>query len=233
MAASPWRSPRTRSPRASCCRPPAWSRGDTVQALTWATGAPAVSPDGEHLAVVVRSRDRPARVVVWRDGARAGGHARRAAAPAPAGARPGGRAGHRVRGRGRARARHAARGRRPRARPAALPARRRARCWSTRSEPRGDGSLRPDLFLWHWRTGRLTRVTRGAGIRAADPLPDGRAAVGVRCLGGSCDLVHIDLAGGTVSVLQPGSPSASGTGRASRRTAPTPSPRCTSRASGG
>src|SRR5690606_15092965 len=33
--------------------------------LTWATGAPAVSPDGERLAAVVRSREDPPRLVVW------------------------------------------------------------------------------------------------------------------------------------------------------------------------
>jgi hypothetical protein len=76
----------------------------------------------------------------------------------------------------------------------------------TRFEPRGDGTLRPDLFLWHWRTGRLQRVTRGAAIRSADPLPDGSAAIGVRCLGGSCDLVRVALDDGSVSVLQAGSP---------------------------
>ena len=45
------------------------------------------------------------------------------------------------------------------------------------------------------------------GIRDADPLPDGRAAVGVRCENGLCDLVRVDLATGAVVVLRRSTPS--------------------------
>lgn len=39
--------------------------GDLWQDLSWSTGRPAVSPDGELLAVVLRGRERPDRLVVW------------------------------------------------------------------------------------------------------------------------------------------------------------------------
>jgi hypothetical protein len=74
-------------------------------------------------------------------------------------------------------------------------------------DPLGDGAYRPDLYEWNYRSGRLRRITRGSGIREADPLPDGRAAVGVRCENGLCDLVRVDLATGAVVVLRRSTPS--------------------------
>jgi hypothetical protein len=56
---------------------------------------------------------------------------------------------------------------------------RRVLVW--RADVTADDVIRPDLFVWDTRTGRLARVTRGANVRDADPSPDGRAAVGVRC----------------------------------------------------
>ena len=77
----------------------------------------------------------------------------------------------------------------------------------SRDVPRGDGTTRPDLFVWDWRSGSIARITRGASIRQADPSPDGRSAVGVRCADGICDLVRADLASGLVTVVVAGSPS--------------------------
>src|SRR5690606_6164524 len=45
-----------------------------------------------------------------------------------------------------------------------------------RAEPVGDRSLRTDLFEWDWEGGGTRRITRGAGVREADPTPDGAAA---------------------------------------------------------
>src|SRR6185295_17455313 len=39
--------------------------GDLVQHLAWGTGDPALSHNGERVAVTLRERDRPSRVVVW------------------------------------------------------------------------------------------------------------------------------------------------------------------------
>lgn len=182
--------------------------GDTVQRLQWGTGAPAVSPDGRQVAVVLRSQTRPGRVVVWRttqeppDSAALEQRERRrrrdpedvpAIEITPRPKKPlavlapvAGRAHEH---------------------PRFLPDGRHLLV--TRLEPTGDGAYRPDLFLWNWQTKALRRLTRGAAIRAADPAPDGRSAVATRCLAGWCDVVRVDLRSGAVATLQTGSPTRS------------------------
>lgn len=75
----------------------------------------------------------------------------------------------------------------------------------TRWTGRADGSVRPDLYEWTFGSGRVRRVTDGAGVRGADPAPDGRRAAAVRCDFGICDLVTVDLRSGALTVLAPGS----------------------------
>jgi hypothetical protein len=180
------------------------ARGELVQRREWSTGEPALSRDGTLMALVLRSPTRPSRLVVWKTASEPDTAALREArellrrdpedVPAvrryPAPKEPvatlfpvGGRA-HDA-------PRFFADG---------------ERVLVSRSEPMGDGSFRPDLFVWNHRTGRLTRVTHGAGVRAGDPAPDGRSAVGVRCLNGFCDLVTVDLASGRVTLVAAGSP---------------------------
>jgi hypothetical protein len=177
--------------------------GELVQRLSWQTGDPAVADDGRHLAVVLRSRGRPSRVVVWNTAPEPDTLAARAASrllardPQDVPARriypP------------------------PRKPLATLPAR-NGRSYEeprflpngrdvllSRSSVRPDGSLRPDLYLWTVPTGRVRRVTVGASLREADPTPDGRRATAVRCAGGRCDLVMVDLFGGAIHTLLPGS----------------------------
>ncbi len=45
-----------------------------------------------------------------------------------------------------------------------------------RLEPDADGRLIPDLYRFEVATGELRRLTCGAGLRDADPLPGGREA---------------------------------------------------------
>lgn len=180
--------------------------GVTVQRLAWYTGAPAASPDGKLLAIPIRSAVRPTRVVVWRTAAdpidsAALTRARRRAferdsedvpaipyAPPPK---------HPVAtlladaGRAYEAPRFLADGR---------------QVLVSRDEPLPDGTFRPDLFLWTLATGHVRRVTHRAGIATADPTPDGRSAVGVRCSGGVCDLVIVSLTDGGIRTLAPGSP---------------------------
>ncbi|MFN2567422.1 MAG: hypothetical protein ABR499_20695 [Gemmatimonadaceae bacterium] len=180
--------------------------GNIVQRLAWETGDPAISRDGGHVAVVLRAERRPPRLVVWRTGPDSVPAARRARRPArgrPADPLdvpdrrvypPPKRAVatlHPAGGRSHEEPRFFADG---------------ERILVSRLEPRGDGSLTPDLFVWNYRRRALHRVTRGAGVRAADPAPDGRTAAGTRCARGRCDLVTVDLATGGVTALQPGTP---------------------------
>jgi hypothetical protein len=70
----------------------------------------------------------------------------------------------------------------------------------------GDGSQRPDLFVWNTTTGAVTAVTRHATVQDADPAPDGTRAAAVRCIGGVCDLVMLGMTTGVVATLAKGSP---------------------------
>lgn len=74
----------------------------------------------------------------------------------------------------------------------------------TRAVPRPDGRVRPDLFEWNTSTGDVRRITRGAGILQADPLPDGRSAAALTCGAGTCSVVMVDLASGAVRPLATG-----------------------------
>jgi hypothetical protein len=179
--------------------------GTLVQRLAWTTGDPAVSPDGERVAVVLRSKDLPSRVVIWKtaDQPRDTADATR-------------------------RARAAKRDPedvpdvqfwpRPRKPVATLHANNgyaydsprffadNRRLLVTRNTVRDDGTVIPDLFVWDSKSGDVRRVTRYAGIEAADPSPDGTTAAAVRCTAGHCDLVRIVLASGQVETLTAGTP---------------------------
>jgi hypothetical protein len=179
--------------------------GELVQRLEWGTGAPAVSKDGAMLAVVRRAPNKPSRLEVWRTAdepldSRVAEARRRLlerdsldVAPFdsfPPAKRPEATL-HPSAGRGHESPRWFADN---------------ERLLISRDEPLGDGASRPDLFIWNRRSGSKRRVTRGVGIRGADPAPDGLSAAGVRCAGGICDLVRIDLVRGQVTTLAGGSP---------------------------
>lgn len=179
--------------------------GRTVQALSWRTGSPTVSRDGTLIALVRDVRGEPPRVVVWKT----------AEEPEDTSA---------------VRARERLLQRDPEDVPA-IPWRPRPkkavatlfplggvpfeeprflpdgeRLLLVRYTGRGDGAMRPDLYIWNFRTGALRRVTHGAAIRHADPSPDGRFAVGDRCVEGICDIVRVELATGRWTRLAAGSP---------------------------
>lgn len=73
-----------------------------------------------------------------------------------------------------------------------------------RSTRLADGRARNDVYRWNTESGALRRVTARAGVREVDPLPDGRSAAGVSCGAGTCGLVMIDLASGAVRTLRAG-----------------------------
>ncbi|NUQ20478.1 MAG: hypothetical protein HOQ09_05900 [Gemmatimonadaceae bacterium] len=179
--------------------------GTLVQHLSWTTGDPAVSPDGKRVAVVLRSKERPARVVVWRTAdeppdTAAATRARRAARRDPEDVpdiqfwpRPKRAVATLVAANGFAYDL-------PRFMPDG------DRLLVVRYAVRSDGSVIPDLFEWNARHGGVRRITDGANIRAADPSPDGRSAAAIRCRGGSCDLVRVSLGTGAIELLAAGSP---------------------------
>jgi hypothetical protein len=173
-----------------------------VQHLPRATGDPAISPDGKRVALVLRAPGRPARVVVW------------STRPESDSAE------QRVRERLVARDPQDVPARRvyplPKRPLATLVARdgrsyenprwfsdgKRLLLW--RATRRPDGALRPELYEWTPDRGRIRRLTSHAGVRDADPSPDGRSAVALRCATGFCDLVVVDLANGAVRLVRRG-----------------------------
>jgi hypothetical protein len=74
----------------------------------------------------------------------------------------------------------------------------------SRATRRQDGSLRPDLYEWNVETRSVRRLTKGAGVRDADPSPDGDRAVALRCGGGQCDVVVVTLRTGAMQVIVAG-----------------------------
>ena len=178
--------------------------GSLEQRLSGGTGEPAVSPDGKRLAIVVRSLTGPSRLMVWET------------QPAP----------DTLRQRTRARVLRLDSLDVPafdsfppprRALATLLPASGRSHeqpRWMpdgvhllvTRDEPAPNGVTRPDLFEWDSRNGEVRRITHEASVRQADPSPDGREAVAVRCHGGTCSVVVITLQTGAWRVVAPGNP---------------------------
>ncbi|MFK7928116.1 MAG: TolB family protein [Myxococcota bacterium] len=68
-------------------------------------------------------------------------------------------------------------------------------------DPEGRG--RWDLYTWNPKTGEERRVTKGADIRDADPSPDGTFAVGVRMRWGASCLARVHIESGAVDCLTP------------------------------
>jgi hypothetical protein len=179
------------------------AEGTLVQRLQRSTGDPAVSPDGRYVALTIRREDAPSQLVVWKT----------ADEPDTLSA-----------------SRRAADIRRD---PEDVPDRAfypppkkpvislisndgapyetprwfadNKRLLVSRRTPTTDGTLRQDLYVWSAEDGELSRVTRGAAVRDADPSADGRWAAAIRCDRGWCDLVRVDLATAEVRVLRSGS----------------------------
>jgi len=179
--------------------------GSLFQRLSWTTGDPAVSPDGEFLAVALRSRTVPSRLVVMSTTPDTLTEAQRQYRDAiyeadPEDVRPVER---RPRPQRRLATLHATNGR-GYSKPAFLPD--GEHILVVRNDLVENSRSRPDLFEWAWRSGDLRRITNGAAIREASPAPDASWAVGVQCLHGKCNLVRIDLVSGEIATIAQGEP---------------------------
>jgi hypothetical protein len=177
--------------------------GELVQRLSWNTGDPAVSPNGEHVAITLRDRDRPSRIVIWKTAAEPEDTAmirRRIQAqtldPIDVPSR-----------------RFYPVARKPVKTLAALNGRSfqqprwfadNRRVLVTRWTPRADGSVSPDLFVWDTESDETKRITRGSSVLHGDPGPDGTDAVAMQCHWGHCDIARVDLARGAMTTLLEG-----------------------------
>lgn len=178
--------------------------GEVWQDLSWSSGAPALSPDGERIALVRRGRDEPAELVVWSTAPDTAAEekwrkerdeiARRDPEDFPAvrsGPLP----------RKPLYVLPTLDGRAP-SDPRFLPAGSDTNALLfTRFEPDPEGFLHPDLFRWEPAGGQVTRITRLADVREADPASDGGWAVAVRHRHGASQLVRVDLGTGAVTPL--------------------------------
>ena len=179
--------------------------GEIVQHLAWDTGDPAVSPNGERVAVTLRERERPSRVVMWNAAPEAEDTAAlrrrvedqrrdpqdvpdRRFFPAPK----------------RVLKKLEASNGRSYSQPRWLADNRRLLV--TRWAPREDGTQRPDLYEWDTESGNVRRVTRGAGVLNPDPHPTLQEAIVMQCHAGHCDVARIDLASGSLTTVLAGNP---------------------------
>ncbi len=179
-----------------------WAEGEPWADLDWDAGAPALSPDGERLAVALRHRDDPSELVIFatavdaEEVAELGRERERLLAADPEDVAP------------------VETGPPPHERLEVLPELDGVPATSPRWLPDGRllvvrempdaaGFLHPDLFVWAPQEGRLDRITRGADLDAPDPAPGGDWAVAVRSRDGTTQLVRVDLATGAVAALTP------------------------------
>ncbi len=175
--------------------------GRLWQRLEWTTGAPAVAPDGKKLALVLRYRKKPPRLVIWSSSRNQEFEQKRKTRiqrllkrdpedvapkfPFPS----------------------------PPKELASTQFLDGSGIYGPRWLPDGSGLLfarelmdsrgeiHPDLFIWKPGKGRPKRLTRLADLRDPDPAPDGRWAVAVRQRYGQSQLVRVDLASGQVEAL--------------------------------
>ena len=181
---------------------PILAEGELWQDTSWTTGEPALSPDGSKMAIVLRGKDEPSRLLVWdprpdleaqkkwdesiekirkEDPEDSPGvrtkpfpHKELSRMPLAAAKEP--------------------------TNPRWMPDGKSI--LFTSYEPDTDGFYSPDLYLWTPESGEVRRVTKGAHVKEADPFPDGRRAVAVQSRFGATGLAEVDLTSGGITSLR-------------------------------
>jgi hypothetical protein len=177
--------------------------GQLVQRLQWGTGDPALSPDGERVAVALRERDRPGRIVIWKtatepeDTAEVRRHLD-ALTRDPLDV-PDRRLYPRAK---RAEKTLLASNGRSYQMPRWFADNRRVLV--TRWTARGDGSSSPALYVWNTDNDDVRQITNPVGVLHGDPHPNGKEAVAMQCHWGHCDIAHVDLDRGVMLTLLEG-----------------------------
>jgi hypothetical protein len=179
--------------------------GELVQRLAWATGDPALSPNGDRVAITLRERDRPGRVVVWaaepeREDTAAVRRRIDALKRDPQDVPD--RRFYPLRKRA-LKTLEAANGRSYQM-PRWFPDNRRVLL--TRWTARSDATLSPALYEWDTETGNVRQVTPAVGVLQADPHPNSSEAVAMQCHWGHCDIAHVNLEDGVLRTLLEGTP---------------------------
>ncbi|HSP33083.1 MAG TPA: hypothetical protein VLU46_02075 [Thermoanaerobaculia bacterium] len=182
-------------------RAAALREGELWQETPRASGDPAVSPDGSQIAIVIREKDKPQRIVIWSTGPAAEEQKkfekriaemlrRDPEDVAPVASKP--------------LSRKPVKSFTP-ADAGDIETPRWTRDGKTilfsHRQPDREGFLHRDLFAWTPSTGASRRITRLGDVFDADPLPDGRTAVAVRSRYGLSQLVHVDLDTGAVTAF--------------------------------
>lgn len=176
--------------------------GTTIQHLARETGDPAISRNGGRAAIMLASATRPGRIVIWPTIAEPDTSGDRAARALIA------RDPQDV----------------PPYRPFPPPKKALATLYAVGNQPyqdprffadgrvlvwrntaAGDGSWRPDLYVWDPQRGSVKRITKRANVEQGDPSPDGSMIAATQCGAGKCDLVLVDTRSGTVTVAAAGS----------------------------
>ena len=174
--------------------------GELWQETARDSGDPAVSPDGSQIAIVVRPRNEPPRIVILSTAPpdeerakfeeRIAGIIRRDPEDvAPVSAKPLPRKilhSFRVPDGGDIETPRWTRG---------------GSILYTHRQPDREGFLHRDLFLWNPSAAENRRVTHFADVSDADPFPDGQSAIAVRSRYGLTQLVRVELGTGAVSAL--------------------------------
>jgi Tol biopolymer transport system component len=175
---------------------PTLAEGELWQDTAWTTGEPALSPDGTKMAIVLRGKDEPSRLVVWD------------ARPDPEAEMKWNEEIDKIRKNDPEDV--------PGLRSKPFPAKVLSRMplsasrepsnprWMpdgksilfTSYEPDTDGFYSPDLFLWTPESGEVRRVTKGAHVKEADPFPDGKRAVAIQSQYGFTRIAIVDLDSG-------------------------------------